>query len=88
MPTLRPPDNILQMLTIYCEVNNIAMAMIGSDEAGVCMILFGNRNLSPDQASIMAADILLQGIISGRFYQDNETLIEQQKKPTPKENLN
>ena len=88
MPTLKPPDNILQMLQFHCEANDIALAMIGSDEAGVCMILFGNRNLSPDQASVMAAAILLQGVISGGFHQHNEDKLKQDETPMPKENLN
>ena len=82
--TLKPPDRILEMIQFHCEANDIAMAMIGSDEAGVCMILFGNRDMSPDQASIMAAAILLNGVVSGGFHKGNEELIEQRKKPIPK----
>ena len=87
--TLRLPDRIMQQIQIHCEAEGIAMALIGSDSAGVCMIMLGDQvKLSADQASIIGAHLLLEGVITGVFMQNNEQMLDEQGKPTPKENLN
>ncbi len=86
--TLKPPDKLLEMIQLHCEANNIAMAMIGSDQAGVCMILFGDRDFSPDQASVIAAEILLHGVTSGGFHRQNKEMVEQQAEPIGKDRIN
>lgn len=89
MPSsVKPSDKLLEMLTMECKARNIGMAVIGSDEMGVCVVLLGDRDLSPDQASVMAADILLQGIITRTFTAANQEENESQEEPTPKDKVN
>lgn len=80
MTIIRIPDEILQRLVMYCQANDVAMAQIGSDEFGVQMILLGQRGMSPDQAAIIAAHMLLNGIVTGGFTEDNAKKKEEEKK--------
>jgi len=82
------PDDIMQQIIEYCRINEIAIATVGNPEVGVSMILFGERSLSPDEASIIAAHMLLTGVLTREFDERNRKLVEKEKIPIPKENLN
>lgn len=87
---LRLPDNIMQQIQMYCESERIALAMMGSESMGVHILLLGDQEAENgiDRACVIAASILLNGVISGQWHQGNEELREHMDKPIPKENLN
>lgn len=75
---------------MHCEAEGIALALMGSDEAGVSVILLGDQdgNLGIDRACVVAAHIMLGGIITGAWHERNEEQLKEIDKPIPKENLN
>lgn len=64
---------------MHCEANDIGMAMIGSEEVGVCLVILGKREFHPDYVSIACAHMLLEGILSGGFSNDNKAAAEAEK---------
>lgn len=79
----------MQQIQIYCESEKIALALIGSDSAGVCMLMLGDQErLSVDQASILAANILLEGVINGTWNRENTELTDKVNETISKESLN
>lgn len=85
---IRIPDNLMQQIIEHCRINGIAMAEIGSNDGTVSMLLFGNGNITPDEASIIAAHMLLTGVLSRGFAEDNQKQAELEKQSIRKENLN
>ncbi len=80
----------MEQIQIHCEAENVALAMVGSDSAGVCIMVLGDQErFAADQAAIIAAHILLEAVITGVFAADNDKLLEKQEKDKsiPKENM-
>lgn len=70
------PKSIVDQILLHCEINGIAMASVGSKNGAVFMLLFGERELTPDEASIIAAHMLLTGVLSRKFAEDNQKRAE------------
>lgn len=68
---MKIPDDILQRLVMYCQEQEIGIAQIEHEEAGVCMIIMGRKDMSPNEVSIVCAHMLLTGVLSGGFQDDN-----------------
>ena len=65
------PPELMERLVMWCRENEIGMAQIGNNEAGVMMIVMGRKEHSPNTVSIVAAHMLLTGVLSGEFAADN-----------------
>lgn len=78
------PEDIMQRLIMHCQKNDIGLAQIGTER--VTIIIMGRRDLSPDQASIMACHLLLSGVLSGGFAEDNRKRIEDEEQSSAKVN--
>ena len=81
------PDDILERIVAHCLEHSIAMAQIGTKSGDVTMLLFARRDMTPTEASIIAAHMLLTGIVSGEIVESNIKHIENETK-IPKVNLN
>lgn len=75
------PPEILQQLVFFCEANNIGFAQIGNTDKGMMLYILGSQMLGPNEVAIIAADMLLQGVIGGYFYDSNEETLNQSKPP-------
>ena len=64
------------------------MATVGVKNDNLTLIIMARRTLSPDQASIIAAHMLLSGVISGGFTEDNLQRSEEEEKKAAKAILN
>lgn len=84
---MKIPDDILQRLVMYCQEQEIGIAQIGHEEAGVCMIIMGRKDMSPNEVSIVCAHMLLTGVLSGGFQDDNIERAENEGS-LPKTSLN
>ncbi len=71
------PDNIIMQLRMHCEANGLAMAQVGSDELEVTLLLLGSADMHPNDASIHAAHLLLNGVVTGALTNSNEVLKEE-----------
>ena len=61
------------------------MAQIGTGH--VTIILMANKELSPNHASIIASHMLLTGVLTGGFEEDNKERAEQERGPISKDKL-
>lgn len=77
---IQVPDDILQQLIAYCQENDIAMATVGVKNDNLTLLIMARKTLTPDQASIIAAHMLLSGVISGGFTEDNLQRSDQEEK--------
>lgn len=66
------PDNIIQQLQMFCEGNNLGLARIVHRHEDIHILLIGTTKISPEVASIMAAELLLHGVTSGKLTKAND----------------
>jgi len=79
-------EELLQKIIMYCQENDIAMAQLGNNH--VTMFLFGPKDMTPNEASVIAAHVLLTGVLSGRFQEDNQQRAEREDESRTKEKVN
>lgn len=87
--SVKPSEALLHQLSGYCEAEEIALAMLGSDDIGVCILVLGDpAKVSVNEASVIAAHMLLSGVVSGKFVEENDQKVEEETKTIPKEIMN
>ena len=68
------PTKLLEQLKFYCEAESLGFAEISGPDFTLFMI--GNKELSPDQVSVLAAYTLLRGVVFGNMNERNEEIID------------
>ena len=68
---MRIPDEIIKKLITFCEENEIGLAALYNTD-GISVIVAGPRTFTPDQIGIIAANMLLTGIITGGITASND----------------
>lgn len=75
------PEEIIERLKMFCEENNLGMVQIGSYTKGIHILMIGSVDYSPDQAAILSAAMLLEGVCTGSFMDGNDiTKLAQEQK--------
>jgi hypothetical protein len=64
------PNDVIERLKIFCEENNLGLSQISLNSC--CVLIMGVAELSPDQASLIAAHALISGILDGTWNSANE----------------
>jgi len=59
-----PPEEIMQSLKNYCEVEDIGLMMLGN-EAGITVILMGPKNIGAGLAAVGACAMILNDLMAG-----------------------
>ena len=65
-----PPD-LIERLKLFCESDNLGMTIIGNQEHNVHAIILGDRAYGPNEAMILMAQTLINGIVTDVFRQLN-----------------
>jgi hypothetical protein len=77
-----PPRELIEKLAMWCRENGLAMALLGG--RNIHLILMATDESYPDDAAIVAAHLLLSGVIDGKFREENQSLVhdETSRKPS------
>jgi len=82
---MRFPPELLKQIADFCTENKIGVAHLYQSEADVTIILAGPKDYHPDQISIVAAHMLLTGVVSNAVKITNEI---QESTNLPKDKVN
>lgn len=77
------PDELLQRLMFISHEQNYGMLEITNESGSFRLLLFGKQGFTPDQACIVAAHALLEGVIKGDFNQSNEQKLAEAETTRP-----
>lgn len=80
------PIEILQKLKIWAEANGLAMLSAGLPEQGIHAIMIAPKDMTPEFASCLGAELLLHGITSGMISESNDRGLEERKQTSAKPN--
>lgn len=73
------PDDIIHQLAFFCESNNLGLSQIGNKD--LCIILIGDSNsMDVNSAAILAAHLLLGGVVDGLWNEAVKSALEVEKK--------
>ncbi len=67
------PPELIERLKLFCEEANLGMTIIGNGQFNVHAIILGSRDYGPNEAALLTANTLINGIVSGML----ETLNQQ-----------
>lgn len=73
------PPEIIERLKLFCEENNLGMTIMGSREFNIHTIILGSRDLGPNEAMLVVASTLLQGIVQGVIYEANNQAVKDEE---------
>lgn len=82
------PKELVDQISMICESNGYGLALLGDRDNGVHMIMIGNGQLSPDEAAVYMAHVLLTSVVHGHAREANQALLERQEEGTDKTKVN
>lgn len=68
------PKELVDQISMSCEANGYGLMLLGDNNNGIHMILMGDGRMSPDEACVYMAYVLLERTVSGAAAHMNEEL--------------
>lgn len=82
MQQIRLPENILQQIIFWANSEDLGMSQMGSEE--LCLLIVGRKEIGVTTISLLAANILITGILTGAWEDANNNATEPEM---PKEKM-
>lgn len=82
------PDELTKQIRDWCQSSDYGLAMIEDKGEGIGIIIFGDsKKYNPDSISVIAAYLLLDGVVTGIFTRVNDNRARREE-PNGKETIN
>lgn len=75
------PEEVIERLKFFCEANDLGLSQIMSDNVNILVIGYRDR-LSANEVALLAAKMLLDGIIQGAWSGLNTQALDAEHKET------
>lgn len=79
---IRIPENIIQQIIFWAESEGLGVSQLGNED--VCLLSIGRSELGANTASLIAAHILIGGVLSDAWNAANEAALENSTVPKEK----
>lgn len=61
------PDELVQQIRFWCEANKVGLCQVTNPHNGLTLFLMGPQSMGPNEAALLAAHILIEGVITDKL---------------------